>query len=377
MASVAVQATKVRAGVRNAAGDRRRWTGSRAEGTGVVSEVGGQIDPSLGLRPGVRVAFFPAPGSRRDEVVVPAGSVERLPDSIPDEVGAQVLINTASALTAIRAAHNSLPPDARTGVVVLVTAAGSAVGRLLCKLLTNRGVKVIGLVRSEAGAAKLTGILPGFPFFATDVAGWKDRVRAAAEGAKIHTAIDSVGGRLLGDIGELLAEGTGTVINYGSLGGETSDIRIFPPRCLTLKGVVLGQWLQLPPEQRKADFALALQLAHEHGPLFEVAERYPPSRIADAVAHIGQPGRAGSVRTQGGAISSTRTPASFSRKTLRKGVGVERRLGRGIDRRERERHEAQDRTRISNDRIVPLLQMPDERGTHADRPHQVGGDRVD
>jgi len=84
-----------------------------------------------------------------------------------------------------------------------------------------------------------------------------------------------------------------------------------------------------------------------------------------------------SVRTQGGAISSTRTPASFSRKTLRKGVGVERRLGRGIDRRERERHEAQDRTRISNDRIVPLLQMPDERGTHADRPHQVGGDRVD
>src|ERR1700761_135183 len=69
---------------------------------------------------------------------------------------------------------------------------------------------------------------------------WKDRARAAAQEAKIHIAIDSVGGRLLGDIAELLAEGTGTVINFGSLGGETSDIRLFPPRSLTLKGVFLG-----------------------------------------------------------------------------------------------------------------------------------------
>jgi len=265
------------------------------EGAGVVSEVGAGIDPSAGLRPGLRVAFFPAPGSWRDEVVVPAGSVMPLPDSIPDEIGAQMLINTATALTAIRAAHDCLPPDARTRGVVLLTGAGSAVGRLLGKVLTDRGVKVIRLVRSEAGAEKLSGILPGSPIFATDIAGWRDRARAAAEGAKIHTAIDSVGGRLLGDIAELLAEGTGTVINFGSLGGETSDIRLFPPRSLTLKGVFLGQWMQQPPEQRKADIALAQRLAHEPGPLFEVAGRYPPSRIADAVAHAGRPGRAGVV----------------------------------------------------------------------------------
>src|ERR1700730_7594982 len=33
------------------------------EGAGVVSEVGAQVAPSLGLRPGIRAAFFPAPGS--------------------------------------------------------------------------------------------------------------------------------------------------------------------------------------------------------------------------------------------------------------------------------------------------------------------------
>jgi NADPH2:quinone reductase len=265
------------------------------EGAGVVGEVGAKVDPALGLKQDQRVAVFPPSGAWSDEAIVPASSVVPLPDSIPDEVGAQMLINTATALTVIRAAHDSLPPDAHSLVVTLLTGAGSAVGRLIGRLLTERGVRVIGLARSEASAARLASVLPGSPIFATEVAGWKDRVRAASEGTTIHVAIDSVGGRLLGDLAELLAERTGTVINFGSLGGETSDIRLFPPRSLTLKGVVLDSWMQQPPEQRQVDIALARRLAHEPGALFEVAGRYPPSRIAEAVAHVGQAGRAGVV----------------------------------------------------------------------------------
>src|SRR5712691_2842921 len=159
----------------------------------------------------------------------------------------------------------------------------------------ERGVKVIRLVRSEASAAKLAETLPGSPVFATEVGGWKERVSAAAQGTKIHVAIDSVGGRLLGDVADLLAERTGTVINFGSLGGEASDIRLFPPRSLTLKGAALGSWIQQPAEQRKADIGLALRLAQEASTLFEVAERYSPSRVADAVSHVSQAGRAGVV----------------------------------------------------------------------------------
>src|ERR1700740_627250 len=48
------------------------------EGAGVVSEVGQRVDTSLGLRQGLWVAFFPAPGSWRDEVVVPPASVTPL-----------------------------------------------------------------------------------------------------------------------------------------------------------------------------------------------------------------------------------------------------------------------------------------------------------
>ena len=265
------------------------------EGTGVVSEVGADLDPALGLREGLRVALFPAAGTWSDEIVVSASSVVPLPDSISDDGAAQMLINTVTALTVIRAAHDSLPPDARTGVVTLLTGARSAVGRLISKVLTERGVRVIRLVRSKAGAATLASALPGSPVFATEARDWKDRVRAAAEGARIHVAIDSVGGRLLGDVADLLAERTGTVVNFGSLGGETSDIRPFPPRSLTLKGAALGSWIQQPAEQRKADIGLALRLAQEASTLFEVAERYSPSRIADAVSHVSQAGRAGVV----------------------------------------------------------------------------------
>src|SRR5260370_28975940 len=72
------------------------------EGAGVVSEVGARVDTSLGLRQRLSVAFFPAPGSWRDEVVVPAGSVTPLPGTIPDRIRAQLLIHTPTAPTANR-----------------------------------------------------------------------------------------------------------------------------------------------------------------------------------------------------------------------------------------------------------------------------------
>src|SRR5437879_4330274 len=71
------------------------------EGAGVMSEVGANVDPALGLKQGLRVAFFPASGAWSDEAVVPASSVVSLPDSIPDEVAAQMMINTLTALTVI------------------------------------------------------------------------------------------------------------------------------------------------------------------------------------------------------------------------------------------------------------------------------------
>src|SRR5258705_5874328 len=45
------------------------------EGAGVVSDVGANVDPAVGLKQGLRVVFFPASGAWSDEAVVPASSV--------------------------------------------------------------------------------------------------------------------------------------------------------------------------------------------------------------------------------------------------------------------------------------------------------------
>jgi NADPH2:quinone reductase len=265
------------------------------EGAGVVTEVDHGVDLGSGIKPGARVAFFPASSTWSEQVVVPAGSIVPLPENVPDAIGAQMLINAVTALTVLRTAHDSLPPDAREDVLAIVTAAGSAVGRLIVKLLIERGVFPIRLVRSEAGAAALAKVFPGSPVFATETDGWAGRVRDAAGGRQIHVAIDSVGGRLLGAVADLLVDGAGTVVNFGSLGGELSDIRIFPPRSLTLRGVMVGSWTRSPPEQRARDVAVALRLAAEPVGLFDVAGYYRPSRIAEAVDHVGQPGKIGAV----------------------------------------------------------------------------------
>jgi NADPH2:quinone reductase len=265
------------------------------EGAGVVTEVGRGVDRASGITPGARVAFFPAGSTWSEQVLVPAGSIVLLPENVSDAIGAQMLINTVTALTAIRAAHEAVPPHARKEVAAIVTAAGSAVGRLIVKLLIERGLLPIQLVRSEAGAAALAKLLPGSPVFATETDDWTERVRDAAGDRRIHVAIDSVGGRLLGAVADLLVDGAGTVVNFGSLGGELSDIRNFPPRSLTLKGVMVASWMRIPPEQRTLDVAVALRLAAEPAGLFEVAGHYEPSRIAEAVAHVGRPGKVGAV----------------------------------------------------------------------------------
>src|SRR6516225_6036093 len=68
------------------------------EGAGVLSEVGAKVDPALGLKQGLRVAFSPASGAGSNDAVFPPGPVVPWPDSIPHKVGAKLLITPLRAL---------------------------------------------------------------------------------------------------------------------------------------------------------------------------------------------------------------------------------------------------------------------------------------
>ena len=81
------------------------------EGAGVVSEVGARDRPRPGTETGPQGGVFPrtrlVEGRSRSFRLAPWC---RCRDSIPDEIGAQMLINTATAVTAIRTAHDSSSP---------------------------------------------------------------------------------------------------------------------------------------------------------------------------------------------------------------------------------------------------------------------------
>lgn len=269
------------------------------EGAGVIEALGPDLEPGTRMRVGDRVAFFPVDGAWRERVVVPAASLVRLPDGVTDEAASQMLINTITARLVLGTGHDSLPPgreipEQGTGVTVIQTGAGSAVGQLLTAMLVEHGVGTIRLVRSEAGAAALAARLPGPPVIATGNGDWKDRLRREIDGRPIFTLFDGVGGNLLSEIAGFLIEG-GTIVNYGSLGGDGSDIRGIPPCSLVLRGVSVGQWAKGTPEQRQADMQTALKLVRDRPELFEVAARFDASDIASAVARIDQPGRSGAV----------------------------------------------------------------------------------
>jgi NADPH2:quinone reductase len=262
------------------------------EGAGVIEAIGAGSKAELAI--GDRVAFFPTGSAWSERVVVPTASIVPIPDALPGVVAAQILINTITASMMLRAGHNSLPADRHDDVTVLQTGAASAVGKILTTLLDERGVKTLRLVRSPESAAALARALPTGPVFATSSDNWRADLSAEIGRREILVALDGVGGPLLPDLIDFLAEGA-TIVNYGSLGGEATDIRKLPPAAVTILGLNIGRWRLDPPDVRQDDIANALRLAGTRPELFAVAGEYDLDDLDRAIEHVSRAGKTGTV----------------------------------------------------------------------------------
>jgi NADPH:quinone reductase len=210
---------------------------------------------------GQRVAFFPAIGSWAEYVVVKYNSLLAVPDEIPDQVAAQMLINTITASVLIKAGHNSLKAPITPPVYILQNAAASGVGRLLTQVALDRGVRPIRLVRSNQSAERLRSALRGPPVVSTSDRNWKEEVREALGVHKLEVAFDAVGGKAIDDLAQLVDDG-GTIINFGSLESNMgTNIYSLVPNNLALKSVSIKSWFRLAEDEKRQDFALAKVLA--------------------------------------------------------------------------------------------------------------------
>ena len=118
------------------------------EAAGIVTSAGAGV---TGIRPGDRVAyvgvggpFYENTGSYAEERNVPAACLIKLPDGISDRQAAALLLKGLTASLVINRIYKPKAGDA-----ILVHAAASGVGMLLCQWAKHLGATVIGTVGSS------------------------------------------------------------------------------------------------------------------------------------------------------------------------------------------------------------------------------------
>ncbi|MDT5229819.1 MAG: hypothetical protein QOE94_3472 [Mycobacterium sp.] len=147
------------------------------EATGVVVAAGpGVSTPAVGAR----VTVFPNPGSWAQLINVPAELAVPVPDSVSDDVAAQMVCNPLTAVLLYRAAqqHFSVGFDG----FVINNAANSSVGRLFTAGAQHHQIATISVVRSAARGQELAERYPNVPVVSTDNPGWIQQVRTVADG---------------------------------------------------------------------------------------------------------------------------------------------------------------------------------------------------
>jgi len=265
------------------------------DGAGVIEAVGSAVH-ARGLEPGVRVIFNPSPGAWAERLKVPADLVTPIPDDLPDAIAAQLLPNTVIALMLLRAAQRAAP-DAGRKVPILMTAAGSAVARIVILAARRRGLKIVGAVRSAEGAKALSARFPNMTVVSTADSDWVQQVRRAAGEQPLQVILDPVGGAMVSQLAGLLG-GDGALLFYGGLAPEPIT---FPSIGLAhheimFKGVSSSRWLEnTSAEQRREDVAEAIEIGRATSAQFNVEADFDLARFADAIKYAENGHRNGAV----------------------------------------------------------------------------------
>ncbi|MEU8982762.1 zinc-binding dehydrogenase [Streptomyces sp. NPDC048309] len=265
------------------------------EATGVVEAIGPGTRVAPGVEVGGRVAVFPQPGAWSQWIVADAEVVVAVPDELSDEVAAQMLVNPLTTVMLRRAAEEH-PAFGYDGLLVQ-TAAGSSVGRLVTGASQIHNLPLVNVVRSARGADELRKRFPDVPVVSTEHPGWADEVREAAGGRPVSVAFDPIGGKPAESLLDLLAPG-GKLVVYGQMAEEAISVpaSTLLHKSLTLRGKNIGRWMsEASAERRASDVAAAKLIALALKDQFDVAAAYALDQLANAVEHAVRPGKVGTV----------------------------------------------------------------------------------
>jgi len=260
--------------------------GSGTEAVGIVDALGKGVE---GLQIGQRVTGGTF-GVWAEYFVAKAAGLVPVPDSMSDETAAQLMSMPFSALALLESL------DVQPGEWIVQNTANGAVGKLVAQFAPARGIRVLGLVRRDAGVDEFADFV--FSDAATtESADWRDRVAEVLDGAEPRAAVDSVGGTSAGELLSLLGEG-GTLVLFGAMG---SDMLQISSGDLIFKGAtVKGFWAStvsktVDAATRGRLFGELLQRIGSGEVALPVEAVYPFEEARAAAAASAVPGRAGKI----------------------------------------------------------------------------------
>ncbi|HEU0284872.1 MAG TPA: quinone oxidoreductase [Sphingomicrobium sp.] len=193
------------------------------EAAGVVEAVG---DGVTGLSIGDRVAYAGPIGSYAEARLIDADRLVKLPDYVPDELAAAMMLQGMTARMLLRAVYEVKPGD-----TILVHAAAGGVGLILCQWANALGATVIGTVSTDekAAVARSHGCHHPIVYTRQDFVAETGRL---TNGAKLRVVYDSVGKDTFLKSLDCLRP-RGLMVSYGNASGPPDPIA---PALLAQKG---------------------------------------------------------------------------------------------------------------------------------------------
>lgn len=184
------------------------------EAAGVIEAVG---DGVTGLKEGDRVAYGAGPiGSYAQARNMPANRLAKLPDTIPDDTAAAMMLKGMTVRYLLRETYK-----VKAGETILWHAVAGGVGLIAVQWAKHLGVRVIGTTSSpeKAALARSMGCDEVINYTKEDVAA---RVRELTDGKGVPVVYDGVGRATLASSLDSLSP-FGLLVMFGSASGSVKD----------------------------------------------------------------------------------------------------------------------------------------------------------
>lgn len=192
-------------------------SGIGLEGAGVVEAVGDGVSH---LKPGDRVSYGTGPlGAYAEARIMPAANLLKLPDAIPFETGAAMMLKGMTVEYLIHRTH-----EVKAGETVLFQAAAGGVGLIAGQWLNALGVTAIGTAGGpeKCALAKAHGYAHVIDYTKESV---PERVREITGGKGVPVVYDSVGKATWeGSLDSLSPRGL--MVTFGNASGPVDGVNL-------------------------------------------------------------------------------------------------------------------------------------------------------